>query len=124
VSYLTSILITKEEEVKMPEPKLKLEQDEKSPVVTTEEVTNRTRDRGEDVLNKFRLEQRNDEERNTLENPCLDYHDIFCLPGDTLSSTNAVKHSITLVPRTVPIITWPYRLPEAQMAEIENRFLN
>jgi hypothetical protein len=50
---------------------------------------------------------------------CRDYHEIFYLPGDKLSCTNAIKHSINVVPGTSPINTKPYRLPEAQEAEID-----
>jgi hypothetical protein len=63
----------------------------------------------------------NKEERDVLENACLDYQDIFYLSGDKLSSTNATRHLITLVPGTMPINTRPYRLPEAQKAEIERQ---
>jgi hypothetical protein len=63
----------------------------------------------------------NSEERKILQSTCLDYPDIFYLPGDKLSSTNAARHSIPLVPGTTPINTRPYRLPEAQKAEIEGQ---
>jgi hypothetical protein len=63
----------------------------------------------------------NSEERRGLEGTCLDYQDIFYLPGDKLSSTNAATHSIPLVPGTTPINTRSYRLPEAQKAEIERQ---
>jgi hypothetical protein len=52
---------------------------------------------------------------------CRDYHDIFYLPGDKLSCTNAVKHSINVIPGTSPINTKPYSLPEAQKAEIDKQ---
>jgi hypothetical protein len=67
------------------------------------------------------LDHLNSEERKTVENTCLDYQDIFYLPGDKLSSTNATRHSITLVLGTTPINTRPYRLPEAQKAGIERQ---
>jgi hypothetical protein len=43
------------------------------------------------------------------------------MPGDKLRSTNAAQHSIEAEPGTAPINTRPYRLPEAQKAEIENQ---
>jgi hypothetical protein len=43
------------------------------------------------------------------------------MPGEELISTNAVKHSITIVPGTSPTNTRSYRLPEAQKAEIEKQ---
>jgi hypothetical protein len=65
---------------------------------------------GKEVLDKLRMEHLNSEERNILENTCLNYQDIFYLLGNKLSSTNAMRHSITLVPGTTPINTRPYRL--------------
>jgi len=50
---------------------------------------------------------------------CFDYQDVFYLPGDRLSSTNAVKHTITLEPGVAPINTRPYRLPESQKEEVD-----
>jgi hypothetical protein len=56
-----------------------------------------------------------------LENTCLEFQDIFHLPGEKLTATNATRHSITVVPGTAPINTRPYRLPEAQKAETEKQ---
>jgi hypothetical protein len=55
---------------------------------------------------------------------CKDYQDIFHLPGEDLSCTSAVKHSINVIPGMNPINTKPYRLPEAQKAEIEKQKLS
>jgi hypothetical protein len=52
---------------------------------------------------------------------CVDYQDIFCLPGDRLSSTGAAKHSISVEPGTEPINTRPYRLPETQKQEVDKQ---
>ena len=46
---------------------------------------------------------------------------MFYLPGDQLSSTNAVKHSINVEPGTAPINTRPYRLPESQKQEVDTQ---
>jgi hypothetical protein len=51
----------------------------------------------------------------------MDYQDIFYLPGDQLSSTNATKHSIQVEPGTEPINTRPYRLPETQKREVDRQ---
>jgi hypothetical protein len=104
----------------MQEPKVKLVKFEAMPV-GVERVNRNNKYRGEEVLGKLRLNHLNSEERKTLENTCLDYQDIFYLPGDKLSSTNATKHSITLIPGTTPINTKPYRLPESQKEEIEKQ---
>ena len=50
---------------------------------------------------------------------CFDYQDVFYLPGDRLSSINAVKHIIALEPGVAPINTSPYGLPESQKEEVD-----
>jgi hypothetical protein len=77
-----------------------------------------SRDREGEVLKQLRLEHLNVEERNLLDQTCLDYQDIFYLPGVKLSSTGAARHSISVEPGTEPINTSPYRLPETQKAEV------
>jgi len=57
-------------------------------------------------------------ERKLLVQTCSDYQDIFYLPGDRLSSTDAARHTITVEPGTEPINSRPYRLPEAQKVEV------
>ena len=60
----------------------------------------------------------NEEEKRSLLELCFDYQDVFYLPGDRLSSTSAVKHTITLESGVIPINTRPYRLPESQKEEV------
>jgi hypothetical protein len=60
------------------------------------------------VLASLRLDHLNSEERGVIESTCKDYQDIFYLEGDELSCTEAVKHSITVEPGTLPINTRPY----------------
>ena len=74
--------------------------------------------RGERVVAKLRDEHLNGEERKFLRAICFDYADVFYLPGDKLSCTNAAKHTIQLEPGVTPINTRPYRLPESQEEEI------
>jgi len=64
------------------------------------------------------LEHLNKEERKLLAQTCLDYQDIFYLPGDKSSSTDAGRHTINVEPGTEPINTRPYRLPETQKSEV------
>jgi hypothetical protein len=70
--------------------------------------------REEKVIANLRLGHLNSKERRVIENTCRDYQDIFYLHGDRLSCTNAIKHSINVIPGTNPINTRLYRLPEAQ----------
>jgi len=62
-------------------------------------------------LKRRRLEHLNAEERKQIEKTCLDYHDIFHLHGEVLSSATAVGHEIRLEPSTEPVIARTYRLP-------------
>jgi hypothetical protein len=103
---VTSILNTNKQEVTVPEPRLKLAKFETMPM-DKKEVTQGRKSRGKELLKKLRMEHLNSEG--------------FNLPGDKLSSTNATRHEITLVPGTTPINTRSYRLPEAQKAEIEKQ---
>jgi hypothetical protein len=67
------------------------------------------------------LEHLNTEERKLLVQTCLDYQDIFYLPGDKLSSTDAARHTLNVEPGTEPKNTRPYRLPETQMSEVSKQ---
>jgi hypothetical protein len=55
---------------------------------------------------------------------CSDFSDIFYLPGDRLSSTGAVQHSINVEEGTHPFNTISYRLPEAQEGEVRKQVQN
>jgi hypothetical protein len=52
---------------------------------------------------------------------CFDYQDVFFLPGDKLSYTNAASHTIQLELGVAPINTRPYRLPESQKEEVDRQ---
>ena len=114
---MTSILNTNDTEVELQEPLVEL--DEVDPA-WDKSCSNEfeSRDREGEILKKLRLEHLNMEERKLLVQTCLDYQDIFYLPGNQLSSTGAIRHSISVEPGTEPINTRPYRLPETQKAEI------
>ena len=73
------------------------------------------------MLKRLRLEHLNEEERRDIEKTCLEYQDIFHLPGEMLSSTSVVKHEIRLEPGTEPVNTRPYRLPESQKPEVRRQ---
>jgi hypothetical protein len=47
----------------------------------------KSQDRERKILSKLRLEHLNAEENKLLADTCLEYQDIFYLPGDRLSST-------------------------------------
>jgi hypothetical protein len=54
--------------------------------------------RDERVIKKVRIEHFNPKEKESLQEICFDYMDVFFLPGDRLSCMNAVKHLINLEP--------------------------
>jgi hypothetical protein len=117
---ITSILNTNDRGVKISEPRLRLARIE-GMTLDTGGPKPEKRYRGKEVLEKLRLGHLNSEEKKALEDTCLEFQDIFHLPGEQLTATNATKHSITVIPGTTPIHTRPYRLPEAQKAEIEKQ---
>jgi len=78
-------------------------------------------DRLGEALKRKRLEHLNEEERKQIEKTCLDYQDVFHLPGEVLSSTTTFKHEIRLQPGTEPVNTKPYRLSESQKQEVRRQ---
>jgi hypothetical protein len=63
--------------------------------------------RGERVAAKLEDEHLNEEEKKFLRAICFDYSDVFYLPADKLSCTDAAKHTIQLEPGVAPINTRP-----------------
>jgi hypothetical protein len=57
-------------------------------------VKSKLKDREQNILEQLRLEHLHSEERKKLVGMYLDYQDIFCLPGDTLSSLDVTQHSM------------------------------
>jgi len=51
------------------------------------------------------MEHFNPKEKESLQEICFDYMDVFFLPGDQLSCMNAVKHLINLEPGSNTINT-------------------
>lgn len=74
--------------------------------------------RTQEVLNLLRASHLNSEEANALHDiSSAEYSDIFYLPGDKLSYTNAVKHEIKTTPQN-PIHVKSYRFPEIHKQEV------
>ena len=65
--------------------------------------------RGERVIERLSDDHLNEEEKKLLREICFEHQDVFYLPGDKLSCTNAAKHTIQLEPGVTPINTRPYR---------------
>ena len=102
---ITGVLNTREEEVEIPGREVQVielgENDSREIArigITdqSEDGGNHSRNRTERVIELLRTDHLNDEEKKSLLEMCFDYQDVFYLPGDRLSSTKAVKHTITL----------------------------
>lgn len=63
----------------------------------------------------------NTEEKSSILEICSRYQDLFQLPNEFLSHTEAIKHEIPLFSDTAPINVRPYRLPQAQKEFIEKQ---
>ena len=127
---ITSIINTTEEDVELFDPVVKLEElgdsdtSEDAIMGVTEQGEDRddqNLSRGERVIAKLRDEHLNEEEKKLLREVCVEYQDVFYLPRDKLSCTNAARHSIQLEPGVTPINTRPYRLPESQKEETDRQ---
>jgi len=75
----------------------------------------------ENVGNYLKLDDLNNIEEKHIRELCVQYRDVFFLPGDKLTCTNTVQHEIPLQVNTPPIHVKPYRLPEAQKEEINKQ---
>ena len=127
---ITSVLDSREEEVEMPSREVQVVElgENDSREVARMGLTdqgkdegNHSRSRTERVVELLRTDHLNEEEKKSLLELCFDYQDVFYLPGDRLSSTNAVKHIIMLEPGVTPINARPYRLPESQKEEVDRQ---
>jgi hypothetical protein len=123
---ITSVSNTTEKEVNMPEHIVMVtEVDTRDPLVSDpKSLAEWYKSRYESILNKLRKDHLNSEEKTSLGEICFDYQDVFFLPGDRLSCTSAVKHSIHLKPGTIPINTHLYQLPESERKEIDRQVTN
>ena len=102
---ITSIIYTTEEDVELFDPVVKLEElgdsdtSEAAIMGVTEQGGKRddqNLDIGESVIAKLRDERLNEEEKKLLREVCVEYQDVFYLPGGKLSCTNAARHPIQL----------------------------
>jgi hypothetical protein len=108
---ITSILNTNDTEVNVQEPLVELDEVD----LTWDRGSStefESQDREKQIQTQLRLVHLNTEERTLLVQTCVDYQDIFYLPGDKLSSTDVARLSINVEPGTEPINTKPYRLSE------------
>ena len=81
---------------------------------------NNVTERTEHVLNSLRTSHLNYEENKELLNLCSQYSDIFHLPDDKLSCTNALNHQIK-TNSNIPINTKSYRFPQCHKEEVNKQ---
>lgn len=73
------------------------------------------------ILNQtLRLDHLNPEEKLSVKSICEDFEDIFYLPGDYLTKTNAITCDIRTV-NDIPIHVKTFRYPEVHKAEVSKQ---
>jgi hypothetical protein len=132
-TFLTSILNTNDQEIKISLPKVGLEdyQEETAQItVISNAGTHSTADRVRELRKRIRVEHLNDAESRSIVRICEDYNDIFHLSGDKLTTTTAAEHAIPtpgIDPCRGIIASRNYRIPEAlkgELNQITDRMLN
>lgn len=63
----------------------------------------------------------NEEERSTLKQICIEYNDVFHLPGDKLTHTNVRRFKLPMREGAKIVHRRQYRLPEAHKAEVRKQ---
>ncbi|KAL4118953.1 hypothetical protein QTP88_011831 [Uroleucon formosanum] len=79
------------------------------------------RKRINEIRKSIRSDHMDNEQRQSILEICEHYQDIFYLTGDTLTCTDTLTHKINIPENQEPIYKRPYRLPHAQMAEIDSQ---
>ena len=122
---VTSIINTTEADQTVHLPKVALEGlDECESVLTlTLSAVARNGTRLSSLRVQLRLHHLNSEERASIITICEDYNDIFLLPGDKLTRTSTIEHTIptpTIDPHRA-INVKPYRIPEVHKNEVQRQ---
>ena len=63
-------------------------------------------------------------ESSSLKDILKEFHDVFHLSGDKLTTTDIIKQSIQIKPGSQAVYVKPYRLPHAQRTEIKAQISN
>ena len=126
---IISILNTREQDVGLPNPVVKVislrDSDVGENAVIGVAEQERGRDdpgesRGERVIAKLRTDHLNSEEKKSLHELCFDYQDVYFLPGDKLLHKRG-QAFYTVAAGDYPINTCPYRLPESQKEGVDRQ---
>lgn len=74
-----------------------------------------------DLFSILNLKHLNKEERESIQNICAKYNDVFYLPDDTLSVSNISETEIKLKTDATPVYIKPYRMPHSLKNEMESQ---
>lgn len=85
---------------------------------TTSKLSVERIDKVLDLINTSTL---NKEEKLSIDKICAKYSDLFRLEGDPLTITNLYKQKFQLKQDASTVYVKPYRLPQAQKAELQNQ---
>lgn len=84
-------------------------------------IINDNDNRLEKINQLIRTDHMNNEERESILDICKQFSGVFHLKGDKLTFTDATEHEINLKPNQKSIYCRPYRLAQAQQAEIDSQ---
>lgn len=79
------------------------------------------KERKQYLMDNLKLSNCTTEQISQIEKLCLLYSKAFYIPGDPFQHTNITEHKIKLKPGTLPIYTRQYRIPQAQLSEMEKQ---
>lgn len=82
---------------------------------------NNSVERVKTLFNLLELNYLNKEDRLCVESICAKYADVFHLPGDKLSVTNLMQHTINLKDNVNPVYSKPYRIPHVLKNEVNKQ---
>jgi len=77
--------------------------------------------RKERLKKSLRTEHLNEEKKETLEQICEEFCDIFYLEDNVLTCTSTVSHEINTRTDSAPVNVCPYRLPEKHKKEVSRQ---
>ena len=126
---IVSLVNSNEKDIEIITPVVKLEKFEDievaaSSVAIPDTEENRYRaDRLQELRTLLRTDHLNNEEKDNICNICDEFNDLFHLPNDKLSATNATTFTIPLMENTTPMKVKPYRLPHSQNEEINKQLV-
>lgn len=75
------------------------------------------------LMKNLKLSNNTQDQINQIQSICLNYSDAFYIPGDPFRHTEITEHVIKLKPGTSPIYTRQYKIPHAQLPEVEEQLL-